>query len=292
MVEPKPSLPFLVTGLPKSGTTFLQRLLNLHPGISCPSEQSFAGLASVVEEMLRQYRAGLQLIDRRTGGQGASEYGATVRDEMLRAAIATLSKSFARGRPIHGLNDNSVFDEIERYDNLLGHPKVVAIVRNPVDVGLSAWRHFRRLAREEPRMARTHLGLLDNPKNSIEGYIEKIAPLHGRQVDAFLAYAAGRPNMLVVRYEQLVAAKESEVPRLLEFLGASRSEDVIARMVAGSSRQAMASGSKVPAFFGLDPNDPDRAAVSTDFRRATLEAAMTPRLARIGYDVPSLMVGH
>jgi hypothetical protein len=292
MTEPAAGTPFLVCGLPKSGTTFLQRTLNLHPRISCPSEQTFSSLASLIEQLLTHYAGALETLDRRTGGQGATPYGATVKNDMLVAAIATLSKSFARGRPIHGLNDNSVFTATERFDNLLGHPKIVGIVRNPVDVGLSAWRHNRRLAREEPAMARAHLALLDNPGNTVEGYIEKVAPRHRQRVDAFLEFAEGRRNVLVLRYEQLAADKAVELKRILAFLGAGASDDEIAAIVAGSSREAMAANSNVPAFFGLDANDPDRATVSPEFRRVMLDASMSPRMKQIGYDVASLMVGH
>lgn len=292
MAEPDSSGPFLVTGLPKSGTTFVQRTLALHPAISCPSEQSFDVWQQMIGETLRHYAGVLKTIDRRTGGQGATPYGATIENEMLRAILTTLSKSFARGRPIHGLNDNTIFRNPQRYDNMFGSPKIVAIVRNPVDVALSAWRHNRRLAREEPAEARRHLALLDNPKGSVEGYIEKMAPGHKAAVNAFLEYAAGRANIHVVRYEALVADKPVEIGRLLGFLGAESSDDTVAAIIAGSSREAMAKASKKPEFFGLTADDPDRATVPAAFRRAILESAMTPRMREIGYDVAALMVGH
>lgn len=284
--------PFLVCGLPKSGTTFLQRTLDLHPQVSCPSEQSFINLNQILRQALEHYAAVLEPVDRRTGGQGASRYGATINNDMLRAAIVTLSKSFARGRPIHGLNDNSVFEAAERYANLLGNPRIIGIVRNPVDQSLSAWRHSRRLAREEPKLADRHLAIIANPKGTVEGYVEKVLPIYCRTVEGFIEYAATHPNVMVVRYEQLVAAKKPELARLLAFLDAEVTDDILERMAASSSREAMASSSKNPEFFGLAANDPDRAAVSREFRRAVLEAAISPRMREIGYDVPTLMIGH
>lgn len=292
MTERPPSLPFLVTGLPKSGTTFLQRTLNLHPQISCPSEQSFAFLSSLAGQVLKEYRNALKLVDRRTGGQGASEYGASIDNEMLAAAIGVLSRSFARGRPIHGLNDNGVFSQVSFFDNLLGRPKIIGILRNPVDLALSAWRHNLRLAREEPRKTANHLAMIDNPKKSAEGYIEQSLPGYRNAVEAFLEYAASRPNILAVSYERLVVAKEIELRRILSFLDAPVVEEIIQKMVANSSRDVMAASSSVPAFFGVDLNDPDRAVVSREFRRAALEAAISPRMKSIGYDVSALMFGH
>lgn len=291
MNEP-PAKPFLVCGLPKTGTTFLQRTLNLHPQISCPSEQTFKFLAALNGHLLKEYRTALKLVDRRTGGQGASEYGASIENDLLASTITTLSRSFARGRPIHGLNDNEVFGRVGWYDNLLGQPKIVGIIRNPVDTGLSAWRHNLRLARDEPEMASRHLAVIDNPKKTAEGYIEKTLAGYRHLVDAFLAYADAHPNVIAVSYERLVSAKEAEIRRILAFLDAAATDEVVAAMVANSSRDAMASTSSVPAFFGVDMNEADRGNVSRDFRRAALEATITPRMRSLGYDVPSLMIGH
>jgi hypothetical protein len=292
MVKVLSDMPFLVCGLPKSGTTFLQRTLDLHPQISCPSEQSFLNLGRILQQALQNYAQILETYDRRTGGQGASRYGATIENDMLRSTIVALSKSFARGRPIHGLNDNGVFIEIERYINLLGSPKIVGIIRNPVDVGLSVWRHSRRLAREEPGLAHKHLAIIENPKQTVEGMIELMLPSYRASVERFLELAATRPNLHVVSYEQLVATKEPELKRLLRFLGADSDDGVLARMIDLSSREAMAASSRNPEFFGLKGDDPDRVGVSRDFRRAALEAAMSPRMQAIGYDVSALMVGH
>lgn len=283
--------PFLVCGLPKSGTTFLQRTLNLHPQISCPSEQAFKLLGSLIKQSLKEYEKFLKVVDRRTGGQGASAYGVSIENEMLAAAIATLSKSFAKGRPIHGLNDNFVFLQVARFDNILGHPKIIGIIRNPVDVGLSNWRHSRRLAREEPEHAAGHLSMLGKAR-SAEDYVGGTLGNYRARVDEFLTYAATHPNVLAVQYEHLVAAKAVALSRILEFLGADRDSEVIALLVAQSSREAMASGSAAPGFFGLTTNDPDKASVSREFRRAALEAAISPRMKEFGYDIAALMLGN
>ncbi len=284
--------PFLVCGLPKTGTTFLQRLLDLHPQISCPSEQSLASLRDLIRPFLEHYAGVLKMVDRRTGGQGASRYGTTIENDMLRSTVTTLSKSFARGRPIHGLNDNDVFQLLDFYGNLFAGSKIIGILRNPVDHGLSIWRHSRRLAREEPSMAKEHLSLLANPKNSVEGYIESAYPGLRMAADLFLDRAEKRGNVLVVLYEQLVTDKRKQITRIVEFLGGQLDDAILSRMTELSSREAMASTSKNPGFFGLDKGDPDRAEVSREFRSAILEAAISPRMRAAGYDVSTLMLGH
>ena len=53
----------------------------------------------------------LALIDRRTGGQGAPAVDTNIARAILRDTILNLSRGFAGNKPVHGLNDNSVFDK-------------------------------------------------------------------------------------------------------------------------------------------------------------------------------------
>ena len=68
MHDPKP--PFFCSGTPKSGTTFLQRMLDAHPEISCPSEQGTSEIAKNLRAFYVGYNDMLKIRDRRTGGQG------------------------------------------------------------------------------------------------------------------------------------------------------------------------------------------------------------------------------
>jgi hypothetical protein len=282
---------FLCFGLPKSGTTFLQRLLNLHPEVSCPAEHQFRALSGHLDKLLETYGNTLKVVDRRTGGQGATLPDRATSLEILRAVILILSRSAARGKQIHGLNDNAIFSSMDFADRLLDHPKMIAIIRNPVDLAISAWRHSLRLARDEPQNAAAHLALLDNPAGTLEGYVLEKFDWYNLALTHFLDYAQGRPNFLVVLYEKLVSNKKAELRRLFGFLGADTSDAIIDRIALASSPAEMARNSTNPEFFGVDTTAKEALRVSHAVREQALEKH-APILERAGYQLSDLMAGH
>ena len=61
---------FFAVGYNKSGTTFLQQLLDSHPDANCPPEHHIDVVAKNLEVFLKQYRSVIQSIDDRTAHQG------------------------------------------------------------------------------------------------------------------------------------------------------------------------------------------------------------------------------
>ena len=274
---------FLVFGIPKTGTTFLQRMLNMHPAVSCPSEQSFAPLNAGLTAVLGQYQAALRVIDRRTGGQGIPTFNRALGDNALSALVISLARSFAGGKPTYGLNENSIIDNVAFFDRIFDRPRMIAIFRDPVDTAVSIWRHNHRLAKLEPANAAAHLALVRNPAGTLDGFVPRYAELYRTKAESYLAYAADKPNFLTTRYESLVAEKSTELGRVLRFLDVDGSDDVIEKIVAGSSREQMAKTSANPEFFSLGPAERDRYRVSDDVT-AQAKDRLRPQLRRLGYD--------
>ncbi len=275
---------FLCFGPPKSGTTFLQRMLNLHPEVSCPSEHELIGLSTALDQVFDDYSQTLRIIDRRTGGQGAALPGRHTRLTVLRTAILTLSQEASHGKPIHGLNDNSLFFSVEFAARLLDQPKMIAIVRNPVDLAISTWHHNQRLAREEPEHASHHLSALGHPGGALEEFVMARTDWYNAAVTRFLEAAAGLPNLVLVRYEDLLFNKRSELRRLFEFLGADSRDATLEPIVAGSTPAAMAEQSANPDFFGVGRRPPS---VSGAVRASALRRCGCV-LERLGYDLAEI----
>ena len=78
---------FFVSGMNKSGTTFLQMLLNAHPTISCPSEQHFNTLINGVPALVNQYNATLDLFDKNTSNQGTGFNKEAFSYHLLKSAV-------------------------------------------------------------------------------------------------------------------------------------------------------------------------------------------------------------
>src|SRR5215472_3366949 len=86
---------FFCFGLPKSGTTLLQRALNMHPQISCPSEHDFSGLRTAFQRLFEGYNRGLQVADRRTGAQGATPVNSQTVEQVFRTAVEAIVRQAA-----------------------------------------------------------------------------------------------------------------------------------------------------------------------------------------------------
>lgn len=228
---------FLCCGSPKSGTTFLQRMLGTHPEVSCPSEQSFEAIVRNIETFVPNYNKVLGVFDRRTGGQGAPTVDMNIAGAILRDTILNLSRGFAGDKPVHGLNDNSVLPNLKFYDDLFESPPLISIFRDPVDRAISTWHHNHRLAKEEQDRATDHLKLLENPEGTLDGYVRLQAAGFNAMVRRFCDYAEGRSNILTIRYESLVEDRMDELRRLFSFLEVDASP-----AVAGTYREAKLTG--------------------------------------------------
>jgi hypothetical protein len=206
--------------------------------------------------------------------------------QVLRATVMIAAKAAAGEKPIFGLNANSIFNRSRLYDELFQRPKMIAIVRNPVDSAVSAWHHNKRLAIEEGDPE--HEALLANAEGTLDGYVKKRAEVFSRAVRAYLDATEGHSNFLLVRYETLVSDKKSELQRLFSFLGATTAGDLLDRIVRESAPDAMARASASAAFFGLGASGSARETASPKVREEVLRTA-APELDRLGYVMSDLL---
>ena len=187
---------FLCFGPPKSGTTFLQRTLNLHPEVSCPSEHKFNLLIDLLKQQLPNYNKALQILDTRTGGQGATIITEQTQTAILRAVIREIILSAANGKPIVGANDNDAIADLPYYDQLLDQPKMIGIFRNPIDRAISAWHHNLRLAEVEKDPSHRQMMM---KYGGYDEWLVAVARMFHGEVTKVRAFSQQSPNILVDR---------------------------------------------------------------------------------------------
>lgn len=263
---------FFAHGFNKSGTTFLQQLLDSHPRINCPSEHHFATLRTVLTNGLERYRGTLEAFDRNTARQG-------IRFDLHRhvdAAFVTLVRSFATlgaadGATHIGLNDNSVAHDIDRLTRLFPQARFVGIVRDPRAVAPSLWHH--RLRTEDAFRAA--------PPERV-AFFRAAGKEWARYVQAMESGRAARPRRLhSVRYEDLVGAdRDVTLAALLEFLDCPTAPEERAAMLAANDFSARKSSGN--AFFRSGQNAGWRGELTPE-EIAAVEAGAGPTLGRMGY---------
>lgn len=265
---------FFAHGFNKSGTTFLQQLLDSHPRVNCPSEHHFATLRTVLTSGLERYRGTLEAFDRNTARQG-------IRFDLQRhadAAFVTLVRSFATigaadGVTHIGLNDNSVAHDVDRLARLFPQARFVGIVRDPRAVAPSLWHH--RLRTEEPFRAA--------PPERLP-FFRAVGKEWARYVQAMERGRAARPKRLLsVRYEDLVGAdRDSVLADLLKFLDCPTSAEERAAMLAANDFSARKSSGN--AFFRAGGKAGWREEL-TDEEIAAVEQGAGATLTSLGYSL-------
>jgi len=183
--------PIFIVGFPRSGTTLLEQILDAHSSLRSVDERSF--VQGVIERMPVSYPAELHTLDAAAADRLRAEYwGMVARMVRLDPGQRVVDKNplnLMRLPAIHRLFPNA---------------PIVLALRHPCDVLLSCYLQSFR----SPHFATT---------------CRSIGQLAGDYVDAMRAWIHNaqtmKPNVLAVRYEDLVDDLPAHVERVGAFLG-------------------------------------------------------------------------
>lgn len=274
MNEPPPP-DFFCFGPPKSGTTMLQRMLSLHPQVSCPSEHHFRALLELFRQGFAAYNAHLALRDRWTGAQGATPIGPETQEAVWAAAVARIVRDAGAGKPICGANDNELMEKPELIAGHFPRSRLIAIFRHPLDQAHSAWHALHRLAEreEDPR----HLALLER-HGDFAGWARFIARRYVVQLTLLLRTCRAQP-LLLLRYEAVCADPQGELGRVFAFLGAACDAATLAAIAETSRFDRARAASADPGFFHRGPAGYEAPAAL----RREVEGLAGAAMRRLGY---------
>ncbi len=212
---------FFIGGAPRSGTTWLQQILDSHPNASCKGEGLFAkDLYPPLEAAMAQRSKALETKNRglfqHTGGYPLP----TPEDiEFLAGTAMLLALSQQSGD-----KDCQAFGEktpenvfyFARFRALFPRARFIAIARDPRDVLTSAWYFFRKPAPGD-----------DNREAKI-AFIRSALPSLAEGARTMLAFGEQHPSAYrMVTYERLRQDPEPAVAELFRFLGLSDSIDTV-----------------------------------------------------------------
>ncbi len=223
---------FFVDGQPRSGTTWLQQMLDSHPDVSCRGEAQFRDhLAVPLDRAMRQRHQALHerntTIFGHTGGYPLPDPGDT--QFLLGTAILTAFRQQAAAREVRAIGEKTpgnlfFFPQLRA---LFPQAKLIGIVRDPRDVISSNWHRFqdRPGATEADRIA----------------FIRQVLPMAVQWMRAMLDARERFPeHFRLVSYEALHRAPEPALAALFRFLDVPDGAEVVAECIARNSFTALA----------------------------------------------------
>lgn len=205
---------FFIVGCQKSGTSWLQWLLDGHPQLSCSGEGHFTDrLAPMLEVAVNEYNKAPHLSSKIE----SDDLLAVLRLLIDRRLDATLSRAAEPG-VVRAVGDKTpeAATALPVLDRLYPGAKFIHIIRDGRDGVVSGWAHLERLGQQ-------------GKFPDVAAYARYFAENHWAPYITMARRAeAGCPGRYrEVRYEDLHTAPEAHVTSLLEFLNVDPREDAV-----------------------------------------------------------------
>ena len=226
---------FFVLGLPKSGTTWVQKALDSHPQLICRGEGKFTVFRKHMSKAAVKYSDYL-------AGHQRKVFGEEFFPQLSRAEFDRVYRCFIETRLI----GEGIPDGVRRIGNkdpehgmvlndLAQHfpdAAFIHVIRDPRDVAVSTWHHMRRI---EPGFVETIGDFPTFAEQNVKEWRVYVRSVRKAAAERGLDYRE-------VRYETLHADARPALRGMLEHLGVDTTDAVVARCLDAASFERASGG--------------------------------------------------
>jgi LPS sulfotransferase NodH len=240
---------FFVCGAPKSGTTWLQRILDAHPQVCCSGEGHFIERFTIpAAKVVNAYNQRLEMESEQVyeGNPVYRPLDQAEFDEIARTFVLNRLLSRRPGPEVLWVGDKTpgYSKYLRQLHRLFPEARVIHIVRDPRDVAVSRMGHASRIGHREVFSpgSETHRATLEG---AIKTWTEA--------VEGFDAFALAHPGLACeVSYQALHAEPLAAMAALFGFLGVDAGEARLSAIAAETSFEALTGrkpGEEDPSSF-------------------------------------------
>ena len=228
---------FLIVGCPKSGTTWIQNVVNGHPDIVCAGESNVNLLRRLFGQMKESYNENILRINKTYIGQ---ESGFALLDErdLDHLFTSTLGLLFAHTAATSeatciGMKNPDQLGHMDFTASLFPGMKYLHIIRDGRDVAVSGW--FHNLRNEEINFKKRF--------PSFQAYAEGCARSWRMNIEKAREFGRRYPDRYFeFRYEDLQREPEATLEGILLFLGVDASPSMVEACLEAGSFQRLSKG--------------------------------------------------
>ena len=231
---------FFVVGVAKSGTTWLQKVLDGHPSVSCNGEGHFCdNLLPLLRDATEKYRAILQERNQRMykGDGGYPLLNGDHLNSLFAFAVAMVLGEQSRGKSVLSIGEKTPghIRYMTQLSELFPRAKFLHIVRDGRDVVVSGWLHNLRVDEKETRKSFGDFSV----------YVRHVAGIWNRQIHMARAFAAAHPERyLEFNYEELHRDPNPIIERIFRFIGVDSSPAVVELSLQAGAFEQLSRGRK------------------------------------------------
>ncbi|HUN42743.1 MAG TPA: sulfotransferase [Acetobacteraceae bacterium] len=274
---------FFIGGAMKSGTTWLQLLLNAHPEIACKGEGHIANhLAPLLAQSVDRHNQKIAHKNKDVFNEidGFPLYDRDDLAYLIGAALLLPFASATANKNLRAIGEKTP-DNIRHFDllrTIFPNARFLQVIRDGRDCAVSAWFHNLRATPEWTLS--TYPALSD--------YAAVFAQEWATDIAQAQAFAASCPAAcLTVRYESVLYDTAGVLRGILEFLGLDAATDIIAQCCEAARFERLSDGrargtEDTASFFRSGTSGNWRAHLDEAANRAFIAAA-SPWLEVLGY---------
>ncbi|WP_422367996.1 sulfotransferase family protein [Pelagibius sp.] len=235
---------FIVTGVTKSGTTWLQRLLDSHPEVACGGESKLNVLLTQLAPAIREYNTALTKTNDKIYKEqavyetlGKPQLLAAMQYFFLDRLAAVQRRAEAAGKTAAlrwvGDKDPDYKRDLVSWRAILPDARIISTIRDGRDCYVSLWFHL--YPDREPLAAENRADFIGRIKGHAATWRDTAAK--------FQKDAADHPGRhFSLRYENMLTDTGREMTALFDWLGCDVSDATIAEVVRRNSFQTLSGG--------------------------------------------------